>query len=48
MEDVPNQMFVLAIKDIVDQHALYVSYLSDLTIIFLDSEMHVFNKKEVT
>ena len=48
MEDVPNQMFVLAIKDIVDQHALYVSYLANLTILFLDSEMHVFNKKEVT
>ena len=48
MEDVPDQMFVLAIKDIVDQHALYVNYLANLTILFLDSEMHVFNKKEVT
>ena len=47
MEEGPDQMFVLAIKNIVDQHALYVSYLADLTILFLDSEMHVFNKKEV-
>ena len=42
MEDVLGQIFVLAIKDIVDQHALYVSYL---TILFLDSEMQVFDKK---
>ena len=26
MGDAPDQIFVLAIKDIVDQHALYVSY----------------------
>ena len=45
MEDAPGPMFVLAIKDIVDQHALYVSYLK---ILFLDSEMQFFDKKGMT
>ena len=27
MGDAPDQIFVLATKDIVDQHALYVSHL---------------------
>ena len=44
MEDAPDQMFVLAIKDIVDHHV----YVSHLTILFSDSKMQVFDKKEMT
>ena len=45
MEDAPGPMFVLAIKDFLDQHALCVSYLK---IFFLDSEMQFFDKKGMT
>ena len=30
MGDAPDQMFVLAIKDIVDQHALHVGYSNNV------------------
>lgn len=30
MGDAPDQMFVLAVKDIVDQHVLHVSYSSNV------------------
>ena len=30
MGDAPDQVLVLSIKDIVDQHALYVSYSNNM------------------